>query len=729
MLLSSLFDLEIERSGSSYLVHFRLSSNYQASFDSGVTSYQLVFDFDASLMSDVSVINGALQNIGNVTSGRVEFAGYGIQAFDPGASNTPLMSLSFTAQSEVVALTNMSVELFDSQYNETYQQFSDPIDLTLWSAPVITSVDSVAVDEGLDAGAVAYQAVATDDLVGVQFALKTGLDDDISEFQIDSQTGRITFVNAVDFETKNSYSFTLIATDSDGLVDERAVTLGVNNLDEVAPTITSSDVASIDENAGAEQVVYTAIASDDADISGGVTFVLSDADDHASFSINSETGAVTLVDDPDFESKSSYNFTVVATDAAGNSSTQAITLGVNNLDEVAPTITSSDAASVDENAGAEQVVYTAIASDDADISSGVTFALSDSDDHASFSINSETGAVTLVDDPDFESKSSYNFTVVATDAAGNASTQAVTLGVNNQDEVAPEFADSAVSISIDEESGGDQVVYTTEASDTQDISTGLTYSIAAFDSDDSSLFSMDAETGELTLLVDPDYETASSYALTIVATDGAGHTAQQAVTIQVNDLPEVPEVYVWHTRQLFDSVTKSETGEVNLPITELELGRVISAADALATLKIAVGLNPNRPDAETGEPLPVSPFQYLAADVNQDGRVSAADALSVLKMAVNLEGAFERQWLMVSEDAPLWDEVNDRSLVSRSSIDWDAINAATDSAAAGTKMVGVLRGDTNASWRGSDALDTVPESYFEGDSFQGTGPADQWWLL
>ena len=478
MLFSSLFDLEVERSGSSYLVHFRLSSNYQASFDSGVTSYQLVFDFDASLMSDVSVINGALQNIGNVTSGRVEFAGYGIQPFDPGASNTPLMSLSFTAQSEVVALTNMSVELFDSQYNETYQQFSDPIDLTLWSAPVITSVDSVSVDEGLDAGAVAYQAVATDDLVGVQFALKTGLDDDMSEFQIDSQTGRITFVNAVDFETKNSYSFTLIATDSDGLVDERAVTLGVNNLDEVAPTITSSDVASIDENAGAEQVVYKAIASDDADISGGVTFVLSDADDHASFSINSETGAVTLVDDPDFESKSIYNFTVVATDAAGN-----------------------------------------------------------------------------------------------------ASTQAVTLGVNNQDEVAPEFAESAVSTSIDEESGGDQVVYTTEASDTQDISTGLTYSIAASDSDDSSLFSMDAETGELTLLVDPDYETASSYALTIVATDGAGHTAQQAVTIQVNDLPEVPEVYVWHTRQLFDSVTKSETGEVNLPITELELGRVISAAD------------------------------------------------------------------------------------------------------------------------------------------------------
>ena len=49
---------------------------------------------------------------------------------------------------------------------------------------------------------------------------------------------------------------------------EQAVTLAINNLDEVAPTITSgATAAAINENSGAGQVVYTATATDTADIS------------------------------------------------------------------------------------------------------------------------------------------------------------------------------------------------------------------------------------------------------------------------------------------------------------------------------------------------------------------------------------------------------------------------------------------------------------------------------
>ncbi|MDO6749085.1 cadherin repeat domain-containing protein, partial [Gilvimarinus sp. 1_MG-2023] len=112
----------------------------------------------------------------------------------------------------------------------------------------------------------------------------------------------------------------------------QTVTLAVNNLDEVAPTITSGDTATaIDENSGAGQVVYTATADDSADISDGVTFSLS-GDDAAYFSIDASTGEVTLLADADYETKSSYSFTVTATDGAGNHTDQAVTLAVNNLD-------------------------------------------------------------------------------------------------------------------------------------------------------------------------------------------------------------------------------------------------------------------------------------------------------------------------------------------------------------------------------------------------------------
>uniref|UniRef100_UPI002B47BF6A cadherin repeat domain-containing protein n=1 Tax=Aeromonas caviae TaxID=648 RepID=UPI002B47BF6A len=125
--------------------------------------------------------------------------------------------------------------------------------------------------------------------------------------------------------------------------------------DEVAPTITSGTTASaINENSGAGQVVYTVTSTDSGDIVTGTTsYSLKVGADAALFSIDAATGAVTLTGNPDYETKGSYSFTVVATDGAGNASEQVVTLNINNLDEVAPTITSGTTASaINENSGA-----------------------------------------------------------------------------------------------------------------------------------------------------------------------------------------------------------------------------------------------------------------------------------------------------------------------------------------------------------------------------------------
>ena len=55
-----------------------------------------------------------------------------------------------------------------------------------------------------------------------------------------------------------------------------------------------------------------------------------------------------------------------------------------------------------------------------------------------FAINGSTGAVTLTANPDYETQASYSFTVIATDAAGNASEQAVTLAITDVDEQRPD---------------------------------------------------------------------------------------------------------------------------------------------------------------------------------------------------------------------------------------------------------------------------------------------------
>ncbi len=220
--------------------------------------------------------------------------------------------------------------------------------------------------------------------------------------------------------------------------------------------------------------VYTVTSTDTGDIStGSTTYSLKAGGDAAAFSINANTGAVTLTANPNFEAKSSYTFTVVATDAASNSSERAVSLAINNLDEVAPTITSgATATAINENSGAGQVVYTVTSTDTAiSAPAAPPTASKPVGDAAAFSINANTGAVTLTGNPNFEAKSSYSFTVVATDAAGNSSERRrspwrSTTSTRWRRRSPP----ARTATAINENSGAGQVVYTVTSTDTDDIS-------------------------------------------------------------------------------------------------------------------------------------------------------------------------------------------------------------------------------------------------------------------
>ena len=246
------------------------------------------------------------------------------------------------------------------------------------------------------------------------------------------------------------------------------------------------------ENSGGAQAIYTASATD----ASSITYSLKSVDDYTSFTIDEVTGVVTLTGDPDFESQSSYIFTVVATDGVGNFSEIAVTLAVASLDNTAPTFTSgTTASSIAENSGAGQAIYTVATATDA---SGVTYDLKLVDDFVSFTIDPSTGVVTLTDNPDFESQSSYTITVVATDAIGNSSEQVVTLSITDVDDTAPVFTFLATASSIAENSGAGQAIYTAEVTDASEV----TYTLKEVD--DHASFTIDPSTGVVTLIVNPD---------------------------------------------------------------------------------------------------------------------------------------------------------------------------------------------------------------------------------
>ncbi|MEK9876156.1 MAG: cadherin repeat domain-containing protein, partial [Betaproteobacteria bacterium] len=190
------------------------------------------------------------------------------------------------------------------------------------------SGSTAEVEENVSTSIYTAQVTDTNESGGsISFELGEGSDPGLT---IDPETGIVTVSNGLDYETKSSYSFTVIATNESGDSSEIQVTINVTNLDEADPTITSADLVSVNEGIGSDQVVYTATATDGNDISGGVVYSLAEGSDSV-LSIDANSGAVTLTDDPDASTKDTYTFTVVATDAAGNSVSEDVTLRINRI--------------------------------------------------------------------------------------------------------------------------------------------------------------------------------------------------------------------------------------------------------------------------------------------------------------------------------------------------------------------------------------------------------------
>jgi hypothetical protein len=510
------------------------------------------------------------------------------------------------------------------------------------AAPTVTSgATAVAIDENSGAGQVIYTATSTDlgdDVADtpIAYSLAEGSDAALS---IDASTGAVTLATDPDHETQSQYSFAVIATDAAGNASEaQSVTLDINDLDDAAPTVTSGATAvAIDENSGAGQVIYTATSTDLGDdvADTPIAYSLAEGSD-AALSIDASTGAVTLTTDPNHETQAQYSFSVIATDAAGNASAeQAVTLDINDLDDTAPTITSAvTAEAIDENSGAGQVIYTVTADDSADVAdTPIAYSLAEGSD-AALSIDAVTGAVTLTTDPDHETQSQYSFSVIATDAAGNASeAQSVTLDINDLDDAAPTVTSGATAVAIDENSGAGQVIYTATSTDLGDdvADTPIAYSLA--EGSDAAL-SIDASTGAVTLATDPDHETQAQYSFSVIATDAAGNASEaQSVTLDINDLDDAaPTVTSGATAVAIDE--NSGAGQVIYTATSTDLGDDV--ADTPIAYSLAEGSDAALSiDASTGavtlatDPDHETQAQYSFAVIATDAAGNASEAQSV----------------------------------------------------------------------------------------------------
>ena len=140
-----------------------------------------------------------------------------------------------------------------------------------------------------------------------------------------SNDGRLSFLEAPDYETISSYNATV--TVSDGVFStSKEIVVNVSDVNDNSPSITSDTTFTVDEN----QIGVGSITISDPDTVNSFTYTIdSDYQDGSLFSIDS-SGVITFIAAPDFETKSVYKLRVNISDGA-YTLTQIFTIILNDI--------------------------------------------------------------------------------------------------------------------------------------------------------------------------------------------------------------------------------------------------------------------------------------------------------------------------------------------------------------------------------------------------------------
>ncbi|WP_425391799.1 FG-GAP-like repeat-containing protein [Ekhidna sp.] len=333
-------------------------------------------------------------------------------------------------------------------------------------------------------------------------------------------------VSAENYPTLN---ILLAANDGENIY-KQALTLTVNQVNLAPTAITAPD--NFDEGTEPGTSIGTLSATDDGVET--VTFALATGDgtndaDNGSFLIDGDQLIIT--EESSFETKSTYNIYLSASDIDGNVE-QAFTINVNDLNQ-APTGITLSTTNIEETVTAGSAIAT-IDADDPNAGDTHEFSLVSGDgsndvDNDKFVI--EGDQLIIKQNVSFETQSSYNIHLSASDSEGNIE-QAFTITVNNTNELPTGITLSATT--IDEEVTGGSAIATIDATDAN---TGDEHEFALVVGDgtndaDNSKFIIDGD--QLVIKSSPDFDVQSTYNIYLSASDSEG-SFEQAFTLTVNE--------------------------------------------------------------------------------------------------------------------------------------------------------------------------------------------------
>ncbi len=444
-------------------------------------------------------------------------------------------------------------------------------------APAFGVVGPYTPDENQTA--VGTIPVATDPDAGATLTYEMMMgagDGDHALFTFVPGTRALTFKTAPNYEAtppKTTYTVKIRVRDSlnaggtadQGWDDTVTVTINLQNVNE-APAFGVVGPYTPDEN---QTAVGTIPVATDPDAGATLTYEMmmgAGDGDHALFTFVPGTRALTFKTAPNYEAtppKTTYTVKIRVRDSlnAGGTADQGwddtvtVTINLQNVNE-APTFGVVGPYTPDEN---QTAVGTIPVATDPDAGATLTYQmLTTTGDHALFTFNATTRALTFNDAPNFEAKDSYTVSIQVRDslnAAGVGDTawdDTVVVTINLQDvNEEPEFMSTAYTdstgtlvpaapIATDtrsfrEDAAADAAIGAPVAATDPDTSASpsdtLTYALAA--SGDHASFAIDTATGQLKTKagVTYDYEAKDTYTVTVTVHDGKNAAAAADATV------------------------------------------------------------------------------------------------------------------------------------------------------------------------------------------------------
>ena len=312
--------------------------------------------------------------------------------------------------------------------------------------PTITSGGSFSIAENTAASVSIYTATANE---AVTWSL---LGTDAGAFSIGAD-GKLKFAASPDFENpvdsggNNKYDITIRATDGAGNTTDKSITVTVTDVNEdtTPPTAPSIDLASDDDTGFSNTDNITSKTSGltitGAGEPGARVTIYRDTNGNGDQDVGETTLGTTTVSGGGTYSadislaSGKYDVRAYQTDKAGNKGPSSSPLAI-TVDNQHPTIGGLTIITVKENTPTSTVIFDANATD----ATAVTYSLSGQNDD-DFIIDATTGELRFVASPDFENPTDggfilnlYDVDIVATDAAGNSSSQTLWVRIEDVDE-------------------------------------------------------------------------------------------------------------------------------------------------------------------------------------------------------------------------------------------------------------------------------------------------------